>query len=62
MTSKPDVKKPLTQSDVAHPGMMGDGTEEQKLNEKGNPAARITEAEVDAAFGEKARPKADDKR
>ncbi len=24
-----------------HPGMMGDGTEEQNLGERGNPAARI---------------------
>ena len=54
-----DLKKVTNSSPV---GMLGDGTEEQKLNEKGNPAARITEAEVDAAFGEKARPKADDKR
>lgn len=34
-----------------HPGMMGDGTEEQNLNQKGNPDARITEGEVDEAFG-----------
>jgi hypothetical protein len=33
-----------------HPGMMGDGTEEQNLNQRGNPAARIRENEVDAAF------------
>ncbi len=36
-----------------HPGMMGDGTEEQNLNQKGDPAARITEDEVQDAFGEK---------
>ncbi|WP_293368977.1 hypothetical protein [Phenylobacterium sp.] len=36
-----------------HPGMMGDGTEEQNLNQKGDPGARITEAEVKEAFGEK---------
>ena len=35
---------------VIHPGMMGDGTEEQNLNQRGNPAARIEENEVDAAF------------
>jgi hypothetical protein len=54
MTSKPDPKKtdkgtkkhPAAQ----HPGMMGDGTEEQNLGQRGNPAARIKEAEVDAAF------------
>ncbi len=33
-----------------HPGMMGDGTEEQNLGQKGNPAARITEDEVKEAF------------
>jgi hypothetical protein len=33
-----------------HPGMMGDGTEEQNLNQKGNPEARVTQDDVDAAF------------
>jgi hypothetical protein len=33
-----------------HPGMMGDGSEEQNLNQKGDPSARITEAEVREAF------------
>jgi hypothetical protein len=28
------------QPDVAHPGMMEDGTEEQNLDERGNPGAR----------------------
>ncbi len=37
-----------------HPGMFGDGTEEQNLNQKGDPSARITEDEVKDAFGEKA--------
>ncbi|WP_397404596.1 hypothetical protein [Phenylobacterium sp.] len=36
-----------------HPGMMGDGTEEQNLNQKGDPSARIKEDEVKDAFGEK---------
>ncbi len=36
-----------------HPGMMGDGTEEQNLNQKGDPSARITKEEVEAAFGSK---------
>ena len=36
-----------------HPGMMGDGTEEQNLNQKGDPSARITEAEVKEAFKDK---------
>jgi hypothetical protein len=52
MTNKPtvptDTKK---QADVSHPGMMGDGTEEQNLDERGNPAARIKKDDVDAAFG-----------
>jgi hypothetical protein len=44
-----------------HPGMMGDGTEEQNLNQKGDPGARITEDEVKEAFssdkvGETKRP------
>jgi len=31
--------------------MMGDGTEEQNLNQPGNLKARIKKEEVDAAFG-----------
>ena len=38
MTNKPDSKP--TKKDP-HPGMMGDGTEEQNLGQPGNPAARI---------------------
>ena len=50
MTSKP-VQKPAKKStSTSHPGMMGDGTEEQNLNQSGNPAARIKKAEIDAAF------------
>ena len=45
-----DLKKTLDSSPV---GMLGDGTEEQNLNQPGNPAARITEDEVDAAFDTK---------
>ena len=41
------------QAKIAHPGMMGDGTEEQNLGERGNPAARIKKKEVVAAFGKK---------
>jgi hypothetical protein len=56
MTNKPtmprDAKK---QAELAHPGMMGDGTEEQNLNQRGNPAARIKKEDVDAAFA-KQRP------
>jgi hypothetical protein len=57
MMNKPPVPKDTSkQSDVSHPGMMGDGTEEQNLDERGNPAARITKDELDAAFG-KQKPK-----
>jgi len=36
---------------ASYPEMMGDGTEEQNLNQPGDPSARITEGEVDEAFG-----------
>jgi hypothetical protein len=52
MTNAPMVPKDIDKKvDVSHPGMMGDGTEEQNLNEPGNPAARIKKDELDAAFG-----------
>ncbi len=52
MTSKLEKpKSPKNQRDVSHPGMMGDGTQEQSLGERGKPAARIQEREVKAAFG-----------
>jgi hypothetical protein len=52
MTTKPTVPKEIKkQTDVSHPGMMGDGTEEQNLNQRGNPTARIKKDELDAAFG-----------
>jgi hypothetical protein len=54
MTDKP--KSPTSKPAVSHPGMMGDGTQEQNLGEKGNPDARIKKDEVDAAFG-KDKPK-----
>jgi hypothetical protein len=46
------------QAKVTHPGMMGDGTEEQNLNQKGNPAARIDKDEVEAAFGNQPKDRA----
>jgi hypothetical protein len=49
MTNKPDPKA-TKQTPPPHPGMMGDGTEEQNLGQAGNPAARIKKGEVDAAF------------
>ena len=57
MTSRPAPKPAKKHSGISHPAMMGDGTEEQSLNEKGNPAARIKKDEVDAAFKKKAPPK-----
>jgi hypothetical protein len=50
-------KKPKKQTKAAYPGMMGDGTEEQNLGQRGNPAARIKKKEVAAAFGGKRRKK-----
>jgi hypothetical protein len=54
ITTPHDTKK---QAKVAHPGMMGDGTEEQNLRERGNPAARIKKKEVAAAFAKYRRAK-----
>jgi hypothetical protein len=51
MTNKPASDSPKKKSTTAHPGMMGDGTEEQNLGQRGDPAARIKKDEVDAAFG-----------
>ncbi len=45
------------QAGVLHPGMMGDGTEEQNLNERGNSEERIKKEEVDAAFGKQSTKK-----
>ena len=39
---------------VIHLGMMGDGTEEQNLGQRGDPTKRIKEDEVDAAFNQPA--------
>jgi hypothetical protein len=52
MTKKPSQKS-AKKSGISHPGMMGDGTEEQNLNERGNPAARIKKDEVETAFDKK---------
>ena len=54
MSNKPDSKD--TKKDP-HPGMMGDGTEEQNLGQPGNPAARIKQDEVDAAFAKDGKKK-----
>jgi hypothetical protein len=50
MTKKSEPKAGKTKPAVSHPGMMGDGTEEQNLGERGDPAARIKKDEVEAAF------------
>ena len=50
MTSKPDPKDTKKHPATPHPGMMGDGTEEQNLDQRGDPAARIKKDDVDAAF------------
>ena len=54
MTNKPDPKDSKKKPVEPHPGMMGDGTEEQNLGQPGNPAARIKKDEVDAAFAKDA--------
>jgi hypothetical protein len=51
MTTKPDPKDSKKAPATPHPGMMGDGTEEQNLGQPGIPAARIKKDEVAAAFG-----------
>lgn len=38
------------QARLLHVGMMGDGTEEQNLDQVGDPSARITKEEVQQAF------------
>jgi hypothetical protein len=50
MTNSPNPKDTTKKDADPHPGMMGDGTEEQNLGQPGNPAARIKQDEVDAAF------------
>lgn len=41
---------PETRTEDPHPGMMGDGTEEQNLGQPGHPENRIKEDEVEEAF------------
>jgi hypothetical protein len=53
MTNKPTKGVPSKPDKISYPGMMGDGTEEQNLIEKGDPALRIKSDEVDAVFGTK---------
>ena len=51
---KRDAKEPRR---IIHLGMMGDGTKEQNLGERGDPAKRIKEDEEDAAFNQPAKKK-----
>jgi hypothetical protein len=53
MTNKPDPRNDKSKKRPAppHPGMMGDGTEEQNLDQRGDPEARIGKDEVASAFG-----------
>lgn len=50
MTSKPVPDSTPKQTKITHPGMMGDGTEEQNLNDAGDPSLRIKKDEVAEAF------------
>jgi hypothetical protein len=49
--AKKSRTKTKKRAKVAYLGMMGDGTEEQNLGQRGNPKARIKKKEVTAAFG-----------
>ena len=49
--ARKDAKEPRP---IVHLGMLGDGTEEQNLGERGDPAKRIKEDEVGAAFNQPA--------
>jgi hypothetical protein len=51
--AKKSRSKTKKRTKVAYPGMMGDGTEEQNLGQRGNPRARIKKKEVTAAFGKR---------
>ena len=56
MKNKPEKSQDnKKQTSADHPGMMGDGTEEQNLGQPGNPAARVTKKDVDAAFNKPAK-------
>jgi hypothetical protein len=53
MSDRPDDASSKAKSKTkqpSHPGMLGDGTEEQNLNQPGNPKARISRDEVEDAF------------
>ena len=46
MTSKPVPDSTPKQTKSTHPGMRGDGTEEQNWNDAGDPSLRIKKDEV----------------
>jgi hypothetical protein len=58
MTDEPEPKDAKKDAEeprpIIHLGMMGDGTEEQNLGERGDPAQRIKDDEVEAAFNQPA--------
>jgi hypothetical protein len=56
MTNRPSPSAERKSADK-HKGMMGDGTEEQNLDQPGTPGARIKKDEVTAAFEKKTPPK-----
>jgi hypothetical protein len=56
-TATKSAAKKSAPKKVSRPGMMGDGTEEQNLGQRGNPGARIKQGEVSAAFGKSAAKK-----
>ena len=62
MANKPAPPSTKQPANITHPGMLGDGTEEQNLNERGDPAARIKKDEADAAFGKQDAKKPSGKR
>ena len=51
MTNKPVLTVPLKSAKIVHPGMLGDGSEEQNLNETGDASLRIKKDDVETAFG-----------
>jgi hypothetical protein len=63
MSNRPDdtsskSKQPSAKPEQpSHPGMLGDGTEEQNLNQPGNPKARISRDEVEDTFEKPQTPK-----
>jgi hypothetical protein len=53
VSNKPVTSVAQGKAKIQHQGMMGDGTEEQNLNEPGDPSLKIKSDEVNAAFDKK---------